>query len=138
MDTSSPVIASWVTLGTVIAGLIFQFIRAERQRKWEVQDRILLANKVEVEAAKVLTRANSIVEDVKAEAVNVKKQNTQILDAINENTVVSTEARDQAAEAQRVANHVNDKIESLGISHNKLERDQTKLDKQIHESKKGK
>ena len=90
------------TFLTVIAGFAYQAFRESRQRKWDVEDRRLLAINVS-DAAK---KAESHVLDAACE----------IHDAIKVNTEISTKAFHEA-------NSVNLKIEKLGLEHNKLQRD---------------
>ena len=134
MDMENSTIASWVTLGSVIAGFLYQGWRAERQRKWDIEDRKALAKKVDDDATSIKDKVEEVASGVTAEAKKVasklstdaedaNRQRNKLMSAIQENTNISTEARDQASEAQKVANNMNKKIESLGISHNQIERE---------------
>lgn len=96
-----------VTFVTLVAGFIYQSVVAHRQRRWDLEDRRLLAQSV-IDAA------------IEAEK-HVTAQTTQLHDAIKENTEISTKAFHEA-------NSVNLKIEALGLEHNELQREQQAKD----------
>ncbi len=99
--------AQWVTLLTVIAGFMYQAWRENRQRRWDKEDR--------AETAERLARK---VEHTTEAISSRHAENTRMLaDKIDENTDISTKAFHEA-------NSVNLKIESIGLEHNRLQRDE--------------
>ncbi len=94
-------------LVTTIAGFLYQAWRAERQRKWDIEDRRLLAEKV-VETATV-----------------VAEQRKDMGDAIAENTKLTKAATVAAGMAFQEANEVNNKISELTSQNNELQKDFT-------------
>jgi hypothetical protein len=89
-----------ITLFSVIAGLVYQEIRASRQRRWDVEDRALLAVKADQQALHATTARNDM-------AV-----------ALAENTGLTKAAIASADNAFHEANTVNTKIERLATSAN--------------------
>lgn len=98
MDTAS--LTALVTLMTVISGFLVQIYRENRNRRWDMEDRKILAAKVE--DAKVL----------------VSETSKELKTMIHENTKISTDAFHEA-------NTVNLKLEKLGIAHNTQSAEQT-------------
>jgi len=129
-------------LGAVLAQLIVFItlvfnarqarVIAERTRKWEVEDRAVLATHVtdtssklaekvhmtsELLAAKVMTTsqdlATKVLETSAALEKKVEASNAAIADAIKENTLKTDASALAAREAYTEANHVNVKISDL-------------------------
>lgn len=98
MDTAT--ITALITLVTVILGVIVQIYRENRNRRWDMEDRKVLAAKVE---------------DAKA---LVSETSDELKTMIHENTKISTDAFHEA-------NTVNLKLEKLGIAHNTQSAEQT-------------
>jgi uncharacterized membrane protein len=93
--------ASLVTLATVIAGFLYQFITQARQRRWDLEDRRMARESTKQTAA---TLAETVV-----------TTNLGLHAALAENTAKTQEAINAADAAYTEANTVNQKIEKLGI-----------------------
>jgi uncharacterized protein YpuA (DUF1002 family) len=111
-----------ITLLTVIAGMIAQAVREARHRRWDLEDRARLADKVVTEAEKVATIVTGAASRLEVQTAGHVKQLT---DDIAANTKVSTDAFHEA-------NSVNMKIQKLGLEHNQLQQQQQQQQQQQH------
>lgn len=102
------VVGQVLTLITILVGIFAQYVREKRQRRWDLEDRKAQRAKLEL-ASTAMT-----------DTVAVQHQETRALIADN---TVKTEAAAAAAcegvtaarEAYTEANHVNLKLEALGL-----------------------
>lgn len=119
-DVAGPVLTRMdtgtVTLITVIGGLVYQAWRAERQRKWDVEDRlsiaVTLAKHSESLVKGMVTDSAATAETL---AAHTSKTSERLEGLIAENTKISTDAFHEA-------NTVNLKLEKLGLEHNRIDR----------------
>jgi hypothetical protein len=138
-----PELIQWLTLLAVIGNFIYREYGATRQRKWQMEDReadkldraelakkvdttaTQLASKVDSTAtslaAKVSTQASTLADKVVTASERLANkasgENAKLAQAIEANTAISTQAFKEA-------NQVNQKIASLGIEHNDLQREE--------------
>jgi hypothetical protein len=95
-------IAAICTLLTVIAGFLFQYIREARQHTWDRESR----------------------EDVRLEALEASQRVARSQAALSlqlaNNTELTQATKDAALEAQREANHANEKLAAISVQANAL------------------
>ena len=105
-----------VTLITVIGGLIYNAWRVERQRKWDVADRLAIAATL-AKHSESLVKGMAVDSAATAEALATHTTATsdRLEGLIAENTKISTDAFHEA-------NTVNLKLEQLGLEHNRIDR----------------
>jgi hypothetical protein len=112
----------WIIVATLIITSVVQYLREKRNRRWDKEDREEQADKV---AEKVVAEAHLVaklvIEEAKAVAVQANMERSKIVEAIQENTEISTKAFEEA-------NTINQKIASLGIEHNTLQREKQEND----------
>lgn len=96
--------AQWITFLTVLIGFIYQAYRENRQRRWDKEDRADLAAKVIKEAGVLSSTAAIVASDAKVERI---AHTDKLLDAISENTKISTKAFKES-------NQVNNKLKAIG------------------------
>jgi len=128
------VIAQLVTFATVMFNARTTRQRAERDRQWEIEDRKVLAAHVQSTSdtlavkvrqtsedltAKVMETSAMLVQTVKRTSAALSEKVTDTSDALTaaiaENTLRTEEAKSAAHDAFVEANHVNEKIASLGL-----------------------
>jgi len=97
-----------VTVVSVAGAAIWQYLRENRQRRWDLEDRRMAREHV-VQVASDL-------------ADTVKDNNRSLHEAISENTGKTEQAIKAADAAYSEANDVNKKIEKLGIEHNAIDK----------------
>lgn len=100
--------AEWITFYTLIAGFLFQLYREHRQRKWDVEDRAKIA-------LTLISEAKSVAKKVVDAAAVATVERQQLRQAVDQNTDISTRAFHEA-------NTVNQKLETLGLENNALQR----------------
>lgn len=125
----------WITFATLVVHIVFRFIRENRQRQWDKEDReeaaLVLAKTVKDKAdeieqkveSKALALARKVVESAAELARQVEAGNKAQAIAMEKNTKISTEAFKEA-------NTVNQKLEHLGIKQNELQQTENELLKQ--------
>ncbi len=108
-----------------------QRLREERNRKWEMDDRAMVAatavkasddlatrvsSTAEVLASKVIETSVQLADTVKKTTEILLLRVTQLEQALHDNARLTSEAKAAAQDAYQEANHVNRKIAALGIS----------------------
>ena len=137
--------ATWFTLATVILGFLFQMIREQRNRRWDLEDRKDMALQEKLEREKVadrlmtvaLTEARRVADLVIQKAAEVAA--TAKLEAAAVASVATAAAAKLASDLQantqistqafKEANSVNLKIQALGLEHNALQRERQEAQK---------
>jgi hypothetical protein len=104
--------AQWITFLTLVLGFALQIYRENRQRRWDQEDRAVLAQKVVKTAASLEAQVVGTAAILEAQVVGTA---ATLATAIEANTKISTDAFHEA-------NTVNLKLQSLGIEANELKR----------------
>lgn len=128
MDASSGavwglVVVNAATMVTVVIRGVFSAATERRHRRYDLEDRQVLAAKVEatagILAAKVEASSKAVSDQLGEHDVWERKQiatnHAALVSDIAENTKISTDAFHEA-------NTVNQKLEKLGIEHNAIDR----------------
>jgi cytochrome bd-type quinol oxidase subunit 1 len=99
-------IAAICTLLTVIAGFLFQYIRETRQHRWD-RETLRDVKRDALEAAQALS-------------VKSAERHAALSHQIADNTELTQATKDAALEAQREANHANEKLAAISVQANAL------------------
>ncbi len=97
-----------ITVAVTGAGFLWQYVRENRQRRWDLEDRRMARENT----ARVATDLAETVSD----------SNRSLHEAIADNTCKTEKAITSADAAYAEANSVNLKIEQLGIEKNAIDR----------------
>jgi len=127
------IVGQIITFLTLVFGIVVTLYREQRNHRWDVEERALVAAAVKTDrealattvtdtstalARTVTDTSDALALTVKAAsdalALKVHTTTTETLDAIAQNTLLTEETKIEATNAYKEANHVNLKIAAYG------------------------
>ncbi len=116
--------AQWIAFLTLIAGFVWQWVRENRQRQWDKEDRAEVATQRLAVAAALAAKVDDTAKLVAVKMVAATDRVTALIDGHGESLAKQIDANtDISTKAFYEANQSNLKIEKLGLEHNQLQKE---------------